>query len=222
MWRSTEGTRARPLQQETFIRSCGRRYLRWSSPTSGVIRCRRCGGAHKKLPKSWTHDRERCRAARVPTVLGQIPPRDGFTVLREVSQHTIMKLTQVAEQVLRHGQGAALPDVLLGELHAAAARHAAPPPRLTGGGPLRATGVGVRRWRRRGRPGGQCGLQRHACDRSSVRHPQGRSLIDLAAVGCRPGSARFAISASVCARSMVIGSGDCPSTEHGRRPAIAS
>ncbi|MET7695943.1 ANTAR domain-containing protein [Streptomyces sp. NPDC005483] len=65
------------------------------------------------------------QAIGVLTVLGQIPPRDGFTVLREVSQHTNIKLTQVAEQVLNHGQGAALPDVLLGELHAALARQAA-------------------------------------------------------------------------------------------------
>jgi hypothetical protein len=36
-----------------------------------------------------------------------------------------IKLAQVAEQVLKHGQGAALPDVLLGELRAALARHAA-------------------------------------------------------------------------------------------------
>jgi hypothetical protein len=65
------------------------------------------------------------QAIGVLTVLGQIPPCDGFTVLREVSQYTNIKLTQVAEQVLKHGQGAALPDVLLGELHAALARHAA-------------------------------------------------------------------------------------------------
>ncbi|MFF6804179.1 hypothetical protein [Streptomyces sp. NPDC012616] len=43
---------------------------------------------------------------------------------REVSQHTNIKLTQVAEQIHKHGQGAAPPDVLLGELHAALARHA--------------------------------------------------------------------------------------------------
>ncbi|MFE9451759.1 ANTAR domain-containing protein [Streptomyces sp. NPDC006739] len=61
------------------------------------------------------------------TVLAQIAPRDGFTVLREVSQHTNTKLTQVAEEVLKHGQGAALPDVLLGQLQAALARHAADP-----------------------------------------------------------------------------------------------
>ncbi|MFM9500267.1 ANTAR domain-containing protein [Streptomyces galilaeus] len=65
------------------------------------------------------------QAIGVLTVLGQIPPGDGFTVLREVSQHTNIKLTQVAEHVLKHGQGAALPEVLLGGLHAALARHTA-------------------------------------------------------------------------------------------------
>ncbi|GHA75084.1 ANTAR domain-containing protein [Streptomyces canarius] len=64
------------------------------------------------------------QAIGVLTVLGQIPPDDGFTVLREVSQHTNIKLVAVAEQVLKHAQGAALPEVLLGELHAALARHA--------------------------------------------------------------------------------------------------
>ncbi|MEU0946865.1 ANTAR domain-containing protein [Streptomyces canus] len=68
------------------------------------------------------------QAIGVLTVLGQIAPGDGFTVLREVSQHTNIKLTQIAEQVLNHGQGAALPDVLLGELHAALARQAASRP----------------------------------------------------------------------------------------------
>ncbi|MER5838180.1 ANTAR domain-containing protein [Streptomyces sp. NPDC002130] len=66
----------------------------------------------------------------VLTVLGQITPSDGFTVLREVSQHTNIKLTQIAEEVLKHAQGAALPDVLLGELQAALARHAASRPGL--------------------------------------------------------------------------------------------
>ncbi|UXY24257.1 ANTAR domain-containing protein [Streptomyces cynarae] len=68
------------------------------------------------------------QAIGVLTVLGQISPSDGFTVLREVSQHTNIKLAQVAEQVLKHAQGAALPDVLLGELHAALARHATDSP----------------------------------------------------------------------------------------------
>ncbi|MGW5665840.1 ANTAR domain-containing protein [Streptomyces sp. NPDC003758] len=68
------------------------------------------------------------QAIGVLTVLGQISPSDGFTVLRQVSQHTNIKLAQVAEQVLKHAQGAALPDVLLGELHAALARHATDSP----------------------------------------------------------------------------------------------
>ncbi|AGF61029.1 ANTAR domain-containing protein [Streptomyces olivaceoviridis] len=63
------------------------------------------------------------QAIGVLTVLGQIAPTDGFTVLREASQHTNIKLSAVAEQVLKHAQGAALPDVLLGELQAALARH---------------------------------------------------------------------------------------------------
>ncbi len=64
------------------------------------------------------------QAIGVLTVLGQIPPSDGFTVLRDVSQHTNIKLTEVAEEVLKHGQGAALPDVLLRELQAALVRNA--------------------------------------------------------------------------------------------------
>ncbi|MEV7994479.1 ANTAR domain-containing protein [Streptomyces sp. NPDC086077] len=63
------------------------------------------------------------RAIGVLTALGRIAPQDGFTVLREVSQHTNIKLIQVAEEVLKYAQGAALPDALLGELQAALARH---------------------------------------------------------------------------------------------------
>jgi hypothetical protein len=62
------------------------------------------------------------QAIGVLTVLGQIAPWDGFTVLREVSQHTNTKLSTVAEHVLKHAQGAALPDELLTELRAALAR----------------------------------------------------------------------------------------------------
>jgi hypothetical protein len=67
------------------------------------------------------------QAIGVLTVLGQISPGDGFTVLREISQHTNVRLSVVAEYLLKHAQGAALPDLLLGELHAALARHAGPP-----------------------------------------------------------------------------------------------
>ncbi|MBL1083570.1 ANTAR domain-containing protein [Streptomyces actinomycinicus] len=64
------------------------------------------------------------QAIGVLLVLGRVSPCNGFSVLREVSQRTNTKLSVVAEQVLKHAQGAALPDVLLGELRAALARHA--------------------------------------------------------------------------------------------------
>ncbi|MGF0175986.1 ANTAR domain-containing protein [Streptomyces sp. Marseille-Q5077] len=64
------------------------------------------------------------QAIGVLTALVQITPNDGFTVLREVSQHTNIKLHQVAEETLKHAQGAPLPEVLLSELHAALTRHA--------------------------------------------------------------------------------------------------
>jgi hypothetical protein len=64
------------------------------------------------------------RAIGVLTVLGRISPDDGFTVLREISQHTNIRLSAVAEHLLAHARGAELPDVLLGQLHAALARHA--------------------------------------------------------------------------------------------------
>ncbi|MFJ4467596.1 ANTAR domain-containing protein [Streptomyces sp. NPDC089424] len=63
------------------------------------------------------------------TVLGPITAQDGFTVLREVSQHTNTKLAHVAEQVLKHVQGAALPEELHKELQAALVRHATGPAR---------------------------------------------------------------------------------------------
>ncbi|MFJ8142312.1 ANTAR domain-containing protein [Streptomyces sp. NPDC096013] len=63
------------------------------------------------------------QAIGVLSVLGPIAPADGFTVLREISQHTNTKLHHVAEQILAHGQGAELPADLDTELKAALARH---------------------------------------------------------------------------------------------------
>ncbi|MEV8066559.1 ANTAR domain-containing protein [Streptomyces sp. NPDC085995] len=65
------------------------------------------------------------QAIGVLTALGRVSPGDGFTVLREVSQHANVKLSAVAERLLEHAQGAALPEVLSSELRAALARHAA-------------------------------------------------------------------------------------------------
>ncbi|MFF4014495.1 hypothetical protein [Streptomyces sp. NPDC001843] len=45
-------------------------------------------------------------------------------MLREISQHTNIKLSVIAEKLIQHGLGAALPDPITGELHAAIARHA--------------------------------------------------------------------------------------------------
>ncbi|MFF7379112.1 ANTAR domain-containing protein [Streptomyces massasporeus] len=56
-------------------------------------------------------------------VLGQITPNGGLAVLREVSQHTTIKVFAIAEQILKFAQGAPLPDVLLEVLRAVLARH---------------------------------------------------------------------------------------------------
>ncbi|MEU9055053.1 ANTAR domain-containing protein [Streptomyces sp. NPDC048384] len=51
--------------------------------------------------------------------VGQIAPWDGLIVLREASQNTNIKLSAVAEHILKHAQRAPLPDVLLMELRTA-------------------------------------------------------------------------------------------------------
>ncbi|MGY1584651.1 ANTAR domain-containing protein [Streptomyces sp. MN13] len=61
------------------------------------------------------------QAIGVLVTMGRIGPEDGFTVLREVSQHTNTKLSSIAEQILKHAQGAALPETVLAELPAALA-----------------------------------------------------------------------------------------------------
>ncbi|MEU9275676.1 ANTAR domain-containing protein [Streptomyces sp. NPDC048341] len=62
------------------------------------------------------------QAIGVLLLIGNITPEDGFTVLREVSQRTNTKLSGIAEQIVKHAQGAALPDIVLTELRAALAR----------------------------------------------------------------------------------------------------
>ncbi|WP_229899393.1 ANTAR domain-containing protein [Streptomyces capoamus] len=55
-------------------------------------------------------------------MMARISPEDGFTVLREVSQHTNTKLSSIAEQIIKHAQSAASPETVQAELHAALAR----------------------------------------------------------------------------------------------------
>ncbi|PZG75312.1 ANTAR domain-containing protein [Streptomyces sp. NTH33] len=62
------------------------------------------------------------QAIGVLVMMARIGPEDGFTVLREVSQHTNTKLSSIAEQIIKHAQGAALPETILAELHAALVR----------------------------------------------------------------------------------------------------
>ncbi|MEU6093076.1 ANTAR domain-containing protein [Streptomyces sp. NPDC047085] len=54
--------------------------------------------------------------------MAEVGPQDGFTVLREISQHTNTKLSSIAEQIIKHAQGAALPETVLAELRAALSR----------------------------------------------------------------------------------------------------
>jgi ANTAR domain len=62
------------------------------------------------------------QAIGVLLTLGRIGPDDGFDVLREVSQRLNIKLSALAAEIIKYGQGADLPDPILGELHAALAR----------------------------------------------------------------------------------------------------
>jgi cell division septum initiation protein DivIVA len=55
-------------------------------------------------------------------MMARISPPEGFTVMREVSQHTNTRLSSIAEQIIGHAQGAALPETILAELHAALVR----------------------------------------------------------------------------------------------------
>jgi hypothetical protein len=58
-----------------------------------------------------------------PSRTGTGQPDEDSTELREASQQTNIKLFVVAERVLKFAQGAPLPELLLGELSRALARH---------------------------------------------------------------------------------------------------
>ncbi|MGW4569222.1 ANTAR domain-containing protein [Streptomyces sp. NPDC004561] len=68
------------------------------------------------------------QAIGVLTVMTQMSPDDGFTVLREVSQRTNIKLSAVAEHILERARGSPLPEAIQVELHAALTHYAAEPP----------------------------------------------------------------------------------------------
>ncbi|MEU6366516.1 ANTAR domain-containing protein [Streptomyces sp. NPDC046931] len=62
------------------------------------------------------------QAIGVLVMMAGISPEDGFTVLREVSQHTNTKLSSIAEQIIKYAQCASLPETVLSQLHAALTR----------------------------------------------------------------------------------------------------
>ncbi|MEU3859994.1 ANTAR domain-containing protein [Streptomyces sp. NPDC028722] len=73
------------------------------------------------------------QAIGVLVVLGQLTPEGAWRALRDVSQHTNTKLRAVAEHVLDHAQGGALPESERTELGKAIVRH-----RWCGGTPVTA------------------------------------------------------------------------------------
>jgi small nuclear ribonucleoprotein (snRNP)-like protein len=74
------------------------------------------------------------QAIGMVVVLGRVSPDQGWAVLKEVSQHTNVKLRNVAELILLWGRTGALPGEIRAALEAALDRHGptqipgAPPP----------------------------------------------------------------------------------------------
>ncbi|MFL9657914.1 ANTAR domain-containing protein [Streptomyces sp. PB17] len=108
--------------------SSARRSTESPQTTTGelVAELRRVRAENRQLKQALASHAAVDQAIGVLTVLGRISPADGFTVLRETSQHTNVRLSVVAEYLLDHARGAPLPAVLHGELHAALSRHASP------------------------------------------------------------------------------------------------
>ncbi|MFD7136579.1 ANTAR domain-containing protein [Streptomyces sp. NPDC059894] len=71
------------------------------------------------------------QAIGVVVALGRMTPDEGWTVLREVSQHTNIKLRTVAELILLWGRGGHLPEEIRAELEELLVRHG--PARVPGG-----------------------------------------------------------------------------------------
>ncbi|WP_320774145.1 ANTAR domain-containing protein [Streptomyces sp. CRN 30] len=64
------------------------------------------------------------QAIGVVVVLGRVAPDQGWLVLKEVSQHTNLKLRGVAELILVWGRTGAMPDGVRTALESALDRHA--------------------------------------------------------------------------------------------------
>ncbi|MFI8305976.1 ANTAR domain-containing protein [Streptomyces sp. NPDC085927] len=76
------------------------------------------------------------QAIGVVVVLGRVSPDQGWTVLREVSQHTNVKLRDIAGTIVASGRTGVLPPRIRTELRKALDRLGAPAgPDTTGPGP---------------------------------------------------------------------------------------
>ncbi|MEU6847733.1 ANTAR domain-containing protein [Streptomyces sp. NPDC046716] len=65
------------------------------------------------------------QAIGVVIALSQLPAEECWRVLRDVSQHTNVKLRHVAEHILAFAQGGTMPDDVRAELDRAIGRYAA-------------------------------------------------------------------------------------------------
>ncbi|MFF8974156.1 ANTAR domain-containing protein [Streptomyces sp. NPDC014995] len=74
------------------------------------------------------------QAIGVVVALGRMTPDEGWTVLREVSQHTNIKLRNVAEMILVWGRTGDIPEVIRVELEDLIDRHG--PTQIPGAPPL--------------------------------------------------------------------------------------
>ncbi|MFB9399064.1 ANTAR domain-containing protein [Streptomyces echinatus] len=86
----------------------------------------RLGNENRLLHQEPTSHAVVDQAIGVLAAPGQIAPQDGFSVLREVYQHTNTRLTAIADQILKNAQGPTLPEVQRLHLRAALARHVGP------------------------------------------------------------------------------------------------
>ncbi|MEW2469358.1 ANTAR domain-containing protein [Streptomyces sp. NPDC046994] len=88
-----------------------------------VLECEQLKVENDQLQRAVTSHAIVDQAIGVVVVIGQIAPEEAWRVLRDVSQHTNIKLRVVAEDVLSFARGEALPDYELGELQRALTRY---------------------------------------------------------------------------------------------------
>ncbi|SHH45950.1 ANTAR domain-containing protein [Streptomyces sp. 3214.6] len=74
------------------------------------------------------------QAIGVVVALGRMSPDEGWLVLRELSQHTNVKLRSVADLILIWGRGGEMPEKIRGELEYLLDRHG--PLHIPGAPPL--------------------------------------------------------------------------------------